>query len=76
MNRGDRGPALLNSVAAAQYLGVSRTQFWRLRSGKVPGVPVPPPPRDCGVPRWLRAELDAYAESLALYDFSEGGSAP
>lgn len=58
-------PRLLPSAQAAHYLGVSET--------KLRGIKLPRKILD-GKRLYDRIELDAYADSLATEDHSEGGN--
>jgi predicted DNA-binding transcriptional regulator AlpA len=54
-------PLLLNQLAAIQYLGLSRSAWYRLRSAEKLPKPVSVP--SCG-PHWRRADLDKWVKRL------------
>ncbi|MBY0373048.1 MAG: helix-turn-helix domain-containing protein [Bryobacteraceae bacterium] len=51
----------MNAQEAADYIGVSRSQVYRLSNGKIPGVPLLPSRRVGKLRRvWLRTQLDQW----------------
>lgn len=50
----------LNATAAAEYLGVSRTTFWRLRRD----YPISAYFFEVSCPRYKRSDLDEWAEQF------------
>lgn len=53
-------PEYLNATAAAEYLGVSKTTFWRMRKE----YPVSVYFFEVSVPRYKRSDLDEWAEQF------------
>ena len=50
----------LNATAAAEYLGVSKTTFWRMRKE----YPVSVYFFEASVPRYKRSDLDEWAQQF------------
>lgn len=53
-------PEYLNATAAAEYLGVSKTTFWRMRKE----YPVSVYFFEVSCPRFKRSDLDEWAEQF------------
>lgn len=54
------GPEYLTATAAAEYLGVSRSTFWRLRKE----YPIGTYYFEVSYPRYKRSDLDKWAEQF------------